>query len=233
MDDQKPQDQENQNQPVDIAINDIVPPPAEETEGQRIKVTLDSENNTESENIAEEVKPVVTTEEPAVDEITHEEEQLSPVTAPPEEKSLETTEEQAHEVEENTVSNDFSQHDETTATPSAPAEMGVAASQMKAQKHSHRNNKKLATIVTVVTALILSGTAVYVYMSANKNTDSDNNSKSTQINESSNETEQTAVQPAVVGDIDQTIAEVEESLSTLDDSADFKEESLSNETLGL
>ena len=237
MDDQKPQDQDNQSKPVSIPINDIAPPPAEESAGQKINVMTsegddEEKNQTESpiESSEPETTPVI--EEQPIEEASESEEQLSPVTAPPEEESTETDVEQ-HPTEEPSQTDDLFKQDEPAPTQSsAPAEMGVAASQMKAQKNPHRNNKKLATFVTIVTALLLAGIAVYVYMSANKNADSDNNTDTAQINGSSYETKQEEVKPATAEDIDQTIAEVEESLSTLDE-ADFSEESLSNNTLGL
>ena len=221
MDDQKPQDNDDQNQPVSIPINDITPPP-EESVGQKISVISGDgeEKIDEPENLAETPETAPAPIEEPLDEAPQNEEQLSPVAAPPEEENEQNT------VEQQPV-------DELKQASSAPAEMGVAASQMNSQKHPHRNNKKLAMIVTIATALILAGTAVFVYMSANKNTDSDNNSESTQINGSSYETEQKAVTPATLQDIDQSIAEVDESFSALDDEADFREESLSDDTLGL
>ena len=69
----------------------------------------------------------------------------------------------------------------------APAEMGISASQMA--KHPHRNNKKLAAIVTLVVALLLAGVAIYVYVSANNNTET-----SSKTNKESS-SEQTAKSP--------------------------------------
>ena len=238
MDDQKPQNQDDQNQPVSIPINEISPPPEEESTGQKINVMSSGgegdEHIEESDSSAEVTKPAP---EPIVDEQIEEdvrsEEQLSPVATPPEEENTQNTGEQ-QPAEEQKPPTDLFKKDEPTQTSSAsPAEMGVAASQMNAQKHPHRNNKKLATVVTIITALILAGTAVFVYMSANKNTDADNNPGTSQLNNSTNQTGQQDVTPATAEDVGQTIAEVEESLSTLDDNTDFNEESLSNETLGL
>ncbi len=234
MDDQKPQDHDDQNQPVSIPINEISPPPEEESVGQKINVISTGDEDIEAtESSVEVTKPAP---EPIVDEPTeedvHSEEQLSPVTAPPEEENTQNTVEQ-QPVEEQKQPEDLFKQDEPAQTSASPAEMGVAASQMNGQKHPHRNNKKLATMVTIVTALILAGTAIFVYLSANKNTDADNNSETTQLNGSTDQTGQEDVTPATAEDVNQTIAEVEESMSTLDDNADFNEESLSNETLGL
>lgn len=235
MDDQKPQDQKDQSEPVSVPINEIAPPPAEESVGQKINV-MSGEDNEQTETSDTPVVVAETTPEPVDepdDEVAQSDERLSPVTAPPEEEKIEDGGEQTQPVEAPKQADDLFKQDEPSPVLSAPAEMGVAASQMNGQKHPHRNNKKLATIVTIVTALILAGTAVFVYLSANKNTDADNNSETTQTNGSNNESQQEVVQPAKVEDIDQTIAEVEESLLTLDDEADFSEESLSNDTLGL
>lgn len=232
MDDQKTQDNDNQNLPVNIPINDIAPPPPDDSVSQKINVVSGSEDEAEVTEDSVEVTEITSEpkDEPLEDPVQGNE-QLSPVTAPPDEINTEKVDE-PQPVEEPVNSNEAPKQDKFTSATSAPAEMGVASSQMNAQKHPHRNNKKLATIVTIMTALLLAGTAVYVYMSANKNTNADNNSDNAQTNESSLVAEE-EVQPATAEDVNQTITEVEESLSALDDEADFNEENLSNETLGL
>lgn len=239
MDEQKPQDQDNQNQPVSIPINEIAPPPAEESIGQKINVMSgDSDENsealknTEAPETAEASEANPESEEEPIHEAPAEQEQLSPVATPPEVENTENSAEQQPVITP-TQPNDMSKIDEPIQASSAPAEMGVAASQMNGQKHPHRNNRKLATIVTIVTALILAGTAVFVYLSANKNTDAENNSENAQINGSSYESQQEVVRPATVEDIDRTVSEIEESMTTLDEEADFNDEGLSNDTLGL
>jgi len=259
MDDQKSQDQNdddsNSEQPISTPINDMSPPPVEENIGQKINVVVGSgeskmdeksdnndrqvveEQTQDSEELSSEETDQETKVEPVEESTANSEEQLAPVTPPPDNtNSIETENSSTEAVQENSYLNQGTDNSiqQGNATQDAPqqAAVGVAASQMN--KHPHRNNKKLATIVTIVTALILAGVAVFVYMSANKNTDSDN-SETTQINGSSYTEQETVKQvaPATAEDIDQTISEVEESLSTLDDSADFNEASLSNDTLGL
>ena len=241
MDDQKPQEQNTSDNSVEdstaVPINEITPPPVEESTGQKINVKVGTDSNDEQDKSDENSDLVV--EEPAEEPKSEEaspEEQLAPVAAPPDEMSdnvsdkTEPVANPANIVEEPSSENGAPKTENPQASQE-PAIMGVAASQMN--KHPHRNNKKLATVVTIITALTLAGVAVFVYISANKNTDSDN-SETSQTNGSSYESQQeVTAKPATAEDIDQTIVEVEESLSALDDSADFNEDSLSNDTLGL
>ena len=254
MDDQKPQDQNtsdnNNDQDVtNTPINDITPPPTEESTSQKINVTTSLDSKDTEEKTDENIQVVVKepaeepVEENSVDStneevLSQEDEQLAPVTAPPDEKTIGESEndeektEKGHKLEDqNSVNSAPQMENSQNSQAQAPAVMGVAASQMN--KHPHRNNKKLATIVTIMTALILSGVAVYVYMSANKNTNVDNSETSKVEGSSSDLQQDITAKPATAEDIDQTIADVEESLSALDDNADFNEDSLSNDTLGL
>jgi hypothetical protein len=114
----------------------------------------------------------------------------------------------------------------TTATE-APAQVGVAASQMG--KAPHRNNKKFAAVITIVVALLLAATAVYVYMSTNSNTEEAKTDTTTQ--EGTNQQPQVA--PATTDDVDATAKEVEEAVNALDEASDFAEEDLSDSSLGL
>lgn len=104
MDDQKPQDQNtsDNNNDLDVTntpINDITPPPTEESTSQKINVTtsLDSKDTEEKtdENIQVVVKepaeePVEETSVDSTNEevLSQEDEQLAPVTAPPDEKTI-------------------------------------------------------------------------------------------------------------------------------------------------
>ncbi len=113
-------------------------------------------------------------------------------------------------------------------TMEAMATVGVASSQMN--KAPHRNNKKLAAIITLVVAVILAGVAVFVYMSANSNTAEDTTAGTT---EDTTTAAQKEVSPATTTDIDQTNTNVDEALKSVDEATDFAESDLSDASLGL
>lgn len=123
------------------------------------------------------------------------------------------------------VSNPF----QSTIPESAPAAVGVAASQMG--KAPHRNNKKLAAVVTILVALLLAGTAVFVYMSANSNTEEAESTNDSVSNQQS--TPETEATPASTEDLDATAKEVEDAVKSLDETEDFAEEDLADDSLGL
>lgn len=96
--------------------------------------------------------------------------------------------------------------------------------------HEHRNNKKFAVIITVVTALLLSGVAYYVFLSTEDNT------APVQTVIESNEEPAPALEPATVEDIDQAIEDVDaivEELDNPENAEDLNEEALTDETLEL
>ena len=109
-----------------------------------------------------------------------------------------------------------------------PAEVGVAASQMGGN-HPHRNNKKLAMVVTIVVALLLSGTAVYVYLSTSSNTEEASTTESPTTNESVGDI---TVTPATKGDLDSESADVDIAINAIDQT-DLNVDALSDTTLGL
>jgi uncharacterized protein HemX len=88
----------------------------------------------------------------------------------------------------------------------------------------HRNNKKLAVIMTIFVTLLLAAAVVYVYVSAQ-----DNTQETTQQQPVSNE----STSPATPEDIDQAGAEVDQALNSVDDVQDFDESSITDESLGL
>jgi len=94
----------------------------------------------------------------------------------------------------------------------------------KHRPHEHRNNKKVAVIVTIVVAIILAAGAVFVYISTQDNAER----TSTQLRENS----ETTTDPVTGNEIADLLDETDE---TLDDSgsSDFDEESLSDPALGL
>jgi preprotein translocase subunit SecD len=129
---------------------------------------------------------------------------------------------------EEVATTDVSLNTEQGAAPAAMAAVGVASSQMN--KPPHRNNKKLAAIVTLVVAFILAGVAVFVYLSANNNTAEDTNTSNSEAAQTSAKKE---VTPATAEDVDQTNTNVDEALKSVDEAADFAEADLSDASLGL
>lgn len=92
-----------------------------------------------------------------------------------------------------------------------------------------RNNKKLAAIVTILIALIAAAAVVYVYMSAEENA---SESSTTQQSES-NSTEPATVTPANSQEVDATVNDINETLSAVDETTDFDNSTLSDESLQL
>lgn len=221
-------------------INDVTPPPAPDVStGESIKVNVMSEPASESEPSADEQAVVSAPEESSSDsEATSDNPEPAPAPEP------ENTKENSSAVE--------SKSDSPTEAPVAlpptepiqasastvdhtidhtPAEMGVAASQMN--KHPHRNNKKLAAIVTLIVALLLAGVAIYVYMGANNNA-TENKSTSSNTNSAEVADQKTVAQtPAKSTDVDTTSADVDQAINALDETADFAQDDLADATLGL
>lgn len=92
---------------------------------------------------------------------------------------------------------------------------------------AHHNNKKLAVVVTLLVGLLLTAVAVYVYMSAQSNTD-----KKEPIS-TADQSQIAELQPAQSSDVDQAVTETEEVMGELDDAADFNETELNDASLGL
>lgn len=241
-------------------VNDITPPPAPSTDVVEAEEpeTTNEENEDASElasestaseeshdELAGEPTEEVTNDDETTDSSSESTEPLAeapaeePETANEENEQVtsvlgqENTEPQAAEVPETPQLEAPSQ--EGSDTPStlpdgAMATVGMAASQMN--KPPHRNNKKLAAIVTVFAALILAGVAVFVYLSANTNTAEDT-TKVTPTDNSNTGQAVAPVVPATTADIDTTNAAVDEALSSLDEAADFADADLSDTSLGL
>lgn len=227
----------------------------------KIDIKVDSKDSSEELSDADYEAPEQ--QEGEVNDESLADEDTAPLAVPPEEESTTTEESNSENTEQETTSEsddgEMSQEpsQETTdekpqaddgqttessqqsqprfSVPSdnqdAPAAMGVAASQMN--KHPHRNNKKLAAIVTIVVALLLAGVAVYVYMSANTNTESaEKSSEDTSASNSSNK-QAAEVTPATSTDVETTTTEVEQAITALDETADFADKDLSDSSLGL
>jgi hypothetical protein len=125
---------------------------------------------------------------------------------------------------------------EVTA-PISPVSSETAQASMtpsSAQPHpEHRNNKKLAVILTVLVALLLAGAAVYVYISAEDNTvETSSNSQQTQQDMAIQEE---TIEPATTTDVDQTVAEIDQVLDEIDSetATNTDEQAISDENLGL
>jgi hypothetical protein len=117
----------------------------------------------------------------------------------------------------------------TTTSTDSDTQPGMSNNE-QSNHHEHRNNKKLAVIVTVLVALVLSGAAVFAYMSAQNNTEE----TSTQTNSTAEvqDIPTNEVAPATEEDIQNTINEIDQNIDSLD-SAELDEESISDDTLGL
>jgi hypothetical protein len=207
-------------------VNEVTPPPSPD-------VTSSTEAETIQVKVAPKEEPAESTNDSKEEMSDSASENLAPVTAAPAvEDSIDTPVDNPSTPEAETS-------DETSAMPkpeqnskpaeqAAPAMMGVAASQMN--KHPHRNNKKLAAVVTVIVAVLLALIAVYVYVSANDNTSSDGNSVITP--QTSDELAPES-EPITSTDIDQATADVEQAVNDLDEASDFPEAELSDTSLGL
>lgn len=100
--------------------------------------------------------------------------------------------------------------------------------------HEHRNNRKFIAIVTVLVAIILAGAAIYVYISAQSNTEEvpvNNSTSDAEVDGQDQSAEEST--PVSTEDLDQTLGEVDSTLDSLDDSSDFSEEPLTDDTLGI
>ncbi len=197
----------------------------DELEGEPTEETSNDDETTDDSSEPTEPLAEAPAEEPSNDEVANE--QVTSVIG------QENTEPQAAEVLETPQLKTPSQ--EGSDTPStlpdgAMATVGMAASQMN--KPPHRNNKKLAAIVTIFAALILAGVAVFVYLSANTNTAEDT-TKVTPTDNSNTGQAVAPVAPATTADIDTTDTAVDEALSSLDEAADFADTDLSDTSLGL
>ncbi len=110
-------------------------------------------------------------------------------------------------------------------TPTTPQTM---SNNEQAKPHEHRNNKKLAVIITVLVALLLASAAVYVYISAQDNATQSNSQVTSQQN-----TSEVEVAPATTEDIDQSVAEIDATILLLENDAELAEDSISDSSLGL
>ncbi len=246
--------EKDSSKPVSIPIvNDITPPPAP-TKKISIEDTAPDDNSSEPDEVestnpeAEASEPEVSSTEEEKSEITPEEEpsmaEVQDVEPAPEVEEEASSDPDAGSEEVQTNAEPVSGEDpaqsvssvdvtpaqfsmpSTTGEEAQTATIGVSASQMN--KPPHRNNRKLAAIVTIIVAVVLAGTAVYVYLGAQSNTKKETTNSTEQTGET-----QEPVTPATASDVDQANSEVEAAINALDESADFAESDLSDATLGL
>lgn len=120
---------------------------------------------------------------------------------------------------------------ESTGAVVQPDKSGMSNNEHN-NPHEHRNNKKLALIVTIFVAIVLSGAAIFAYLSAQNNTEESSPSSNVSNVESTEPSPVSEVTPATQNDIDETVNEIDETIDALDNS-ELNEETLSDETLGL
>lgn len=257
MDEQQNSENTTGAKPVSIpVVNDITPPPApnkkpaeDTSQTQSSDANIEEVVSTDDSEGVTMAEPDTSSDTPMTDEVSDgqqddvteqdvaqtdtepevetssTEEDTTVAQAPAEEQQTEisATSEPTQEVPATTAPLEAPQ--EATVEQSQPAAIGISASQMN--KPAHRNNRKLAAIVTIAVAILLAGTAVYVYLGAQKNTTKDTSSA-----QQSDETQQPAT-PATAADVDQANGEVEAAINALDEAADFADSDLSDTTLGL
>ena len=112
-----------------------------------------------------------------------------------------------------------------------PTQEGMSNNEQN-KPHEHRNNKKLTVIVTVFVAVMLSGAAVFAFLSAQSNTEESSPEPSSQTSEAENLPPANEVTPANQTDVDSTINELDETIDSLD-SSELGEDTITDETLGL
>jgi hypothetical protein len=187
-------------------------------ETQTTEITVSDDNTSTDENNNGVVM------EPAVVEAP-ESETSEDYSVATDENSL-NTESNAQTKEEETAISGFSSTVETLPSQTlTETKVSGMSNNEQAQPHEHRNNKKLAIIITVIVAFLLAGASVYVYLAAQGNTEEATSSATEQS------TQQDA-KPATVQDVDSTIREIDQTLESIQD-ADLSEETVSDDTLGL
>jgi hypothetical protein len=216
-------------------INDIQAPP--EPEVKMEEKDLDAVN-TAVDGISDapvtEEKPVVSpVEEIADSPETQGINQSEDVVEEPEVKEAPETAEapdQQTEEKSESVPDPFTPAEDVASVPSAPtATTQSMSNNEQSLPHEHRNNKKFAIIITLVTALILAVAAVYVYLSAQNNT-SESAKSETMIS-----TQDQVAEPIAASstDVEQTATQIDDTMKSIDDDTDLNESAISDATLGL
>jgi len=151
-------------------------------------------------------------------------------------KKEEMTPEQAEQDAEDNLAPVAKPPEEVVDPNTTTAVVGMAASQRVSGaegKHPHRNNRKLAVLITLLVSAVLAGVAVFVYMSTTKNTEESKNTPVPSSQSLPKAEKQQEVDPATPEDLDEIDKELDEALGGLDDAGDFAEQELSDDSLGL
>lgn len=116
-----------------------------------------------------------------------------------------------------------------TAAPEPSLETQTSTSESTTQEKTiaeHPNNRKFIAFIVITVALLLAGAAVFLYMSAEDNTVLAPTTNPIEVDELGTE-------PATINDVDESLQAVDETLQSLDDEADFNNQELDDEALGL
>jgi len=196
--------------------------------GNSSEAVESEEKDKETSDSSGETIPVKTESSNGADDVKEEPVPVSAEGGPTEASPSSGTEEigssPENEIQEQNNSNSIDSN-KPSEIPASNNDTGMSNNE-QSQPHPHRNNKKLATIVTVLVALLLAGAAVYLYTSAQDNTVQSDTSN-IEINKTT-----TVIVPATSEDIDQVVAEIDETLNSLSEEG-LEEDSLTDETLGI
>ena len=106
-------------------------------------------------------------------------------------------------------------------------EMGVSASQSK-KGNPNRNNRTFAIVSVIVIALLLSGAAIFVYLTTDNNAQQADTLSA--VDDSSSSVTSPAPSSVDSGDIDSLLLEIDNGLQSTDD---FDREAFSDDSIGL
>jgi hypothetical protein len=237
--------EQNQDLTAEPAINDLTPPPVinqAEEEPEKIIVKTDSEPEAPSTAEADGSPadlPEATNHEfnealatpPTKEEV---EDAEAAVKEPIRSESDVVGTMQPEAISNAVLKDEGTKLKDSQSIDNEMATVGMASSQMG--KQHHPNNKRLAIVVTIVAALLLCGIAVYVYLNTDTNTvqtaqGRENNTDTDEGEESQESSIDTS--PATTEDIDALVAEIDQTINSLDDDADFNETDLSDAQLEL
>ncbi len=189
------------------------------TEDEHTDLKQDSSSSDSSESVKSEI------EEPPVSQ--------NDLVPPPAEDSTEINDGSVHEQVVQAAPQENPEVSNPDVIPNTATATDTAAVKQVVEVHPHRNNKKLAILITIFVGAILASIAVYVYMSANNNTKEADPAPSPSPQQSTEQSSKVDTEPATAQDVDATTGEVDQAIESLDDAGDFSDEQLSDESLGL
>ena len=108
-----------------------------------------------------------------------------------------------------------------------------ALASVKSKKPEHRNNKKFAVFVTVLVAVLLAGAAVFVYISAQNNTEESDTDNQTEQLPPAEETPAPVEETTPPESVDEASQAIDEAVESLDDTSGLSEDAISDDSLGL